>query len=132
MHRNKVFIACAISWILFWPVGWFVPRLYLFDLVNALSVSFCVFVLWAYYPGIIAGPKEPGGFKRQHYLIFGIVATWIAMGSRTIWLWAWRYAGEPEGALDHLTMAFVAWLVVTGGAFHLVAPRVIDGKVPDV
>jgi hypothetical protein len=130
MRRNQILISCLLAWLAFWPMAWMMPRLPLFDIINSLSVSIGIFVLWAYLPGVVAALRKGDDLDKAHFLILGIFITWIAMISRTNWLWGWRYLGEPEGGLDHVLVAFIAWLVVTGGVFHLLAPRVLDGNVP--
>ena len=102
----------------------------IFDLVNSIGIVFGAFVLWSYWPGVKASAFSDDGLNKANYLILGIGITWVAMIARTGWLWVWRTLGEPEGGLDHILVGFIAWLVVVGGAFHLLAPRVLDGRVP--
>ena len=119
-----------LSWALFWPIAYFVPREYLFDVVNALGISLGGSVLFAYAPGVVDAIRRPDDLKKAHYLILGIVATWVAMVARTAYLWGWRWLGEPEGGLDATFVAFIGWLVISGGVLHLLAPKVLEGTVP--
>jgi CDP-diglyceride synthetase len=129
IYRNKIIVWCIAAIVLFFPVAYFMPRMLVFDAVNAVGIVIGIYVLWAYFPGAV---KAINGDKleRVHFLVLGIIATWIAMIARTVYLWTWRYMGEPEGGLDHLSVAFIAFLIVVGGVFHLLAPRVLDGNVP--
>jgi hypothetical protein len=131
MIRNRVFIVFTASLVLFWPLAWLIPIHALFDFVNALAVVLGLFVLTAYAPGVVRSIRSPPeGIGKAHYLILGIFVTWVAMVGRTAWLWWWRWQGEPQGGMDHPVVAFLAYLVVVGGALHLLAPRVLDGIVP--
>jgi hypothetical protein len=129
IYRNRIIVWCIAALILFFPIAHFLPRMLVFDIVNAVGLVIGIYVLWAYSPGAI---KAINGDKleRVHFLVLGIIATWIAMICRTVYLWTWRYMGEPEGGLDHLSVAFIAFLICVGGVFHLLAPRVLDGNVP--
>lgn len=125
MTNNRVVAICFLSWALFWPLALLVPRLYFFDYINAFGLSFGVAVLWRYGPDALLALKQAlvdrQAIGRGQMLILGIETTWIAMVGRTVALWVWRWRGEPDGGLDGLDMAFVAWLIITGGAFHLAA-----------
>jgi hypothetical protein len=129
IYRNKIIVWCIAAIALFFPAAYFLPRMLVFDFVNAVGVVIGFYVLWAYFPGAIKAIREPT-LERVHFLVLGIIATWIAMIGRTVYLWTWRYLGEPDGGLDHLSVAFIAFLIVIGGVFHLLAPRVLDGNVP--
>ena len=130
MMKNRVVLSAFLAMALFWPVAAVLPRQMVFDLVNSIGIVFGFFVLWSYWPGVKASAFSDDGLNKANYLILGIGVTWVAMIARTLWLWIWRTLGEPEGGLDHILVGFIAWLVVVGGAFHLLAPRVLDGRVP--
>lgn len=130
MLRNKTVNVILLSWLLFWPIAWFVPRMALFDIINAMGMVLGLAVLVAYSPGLVETVRYPERMQKAHYLVLGIIATWIAMLVRSGILWTWRWYGEPPGWLDHWIMAFAAWLIVTGGALHLLAPGVIEGHIP--
>lgn len=125
--------ACLASWVAFWIIAPFVPRLYLFDFVNAISVTYGLAVLKTYLPGAVLAIRlawRGVPLNQGHYLVLGVVATWLAMIGRTSYLQLWRSANEPAGGLDHLMMAFVAWLIVSGGALHRISPNVKEGIIP--
>jgi len=129
---SRIVLLCRLSWILFWPVGIFAPRLYLFDFINAVGVTFGVSVLWRYGPAAwiaIQGTMRRT-LTRGHLLVLGIEATWLAMVMRTLILWSWRWFGETDGGLDGLDTAFAAWIIVTGGVFHLLASALPDVDPP--
>ena len=130
MMRNNAVALCLWFLILFWPLAFVMPRELLFDGINALGVTLGIAVLWSYSAGVADAFRSSAHLQRGHYLVLGIFATWIAMISRTLWLWGWRWMGEPEFGLDHILVAFVAWLIIIGGILHLLSPRVIDGNVP--
>lgn len=131
MTNNRVVWLCMLSWVLFWPVALLTPRLYLFDYANAFGLTFGLAVLWRYGPEALLALLDMCRGKmlsRGQMLILGIETTWLAMVGRTMILWIWRWLGEKDGGLDGLNMAFVAWLIITGGAFHLAASAMPDDK----
>jgi hypothetical protein len=128
--RNRIVAGIILAVIAFWVSAPFLPRIMLFDLVNAVGVTLGIFVFWAYAPGAWKAAKTSEGLDRVHYLILGIVSTWVAMVTRTVYIWVWRWRGEPDGGLDHIAVAFIAFLIIIGGVLHLIAPRVLDGIVP--
>jgi hypothetical protein len=124
MTNNRVVAATLLSWLLFFPaVGWG-PILYVLDIINALGLTFGAAVLWRYLPGALwalRGVLRKRPIGRGSMLVLGIVQTWIAMVGRTLLIWHWRWLGEPDGGLDSVGMAVVAWLIIGGGACHLQA-----------
>jgi hypothetical protein len=125
---SRIVLLCLLSWVVFWPVAIFSPRLYLFDFINAVGVTFGSSVLWRYGPA--AWVAIQGTFQRTlsrgHLLVLGIETTWLAMVLRTLILWVWRWYGEATGGLDGIDTAFAAWIIVTGGVFHLLASALPD------
>lgn len=130
MLRNSAGVICFVALVLFWPAALLLRREVLFDAINAFGVSLGLAVIVSYLPGLTDAFRSGRKLEKGHYLVLGILATWIAMVGRTSWLWVWRWMGEPAFGLDHVLMAFVAWLIVIGGILHLLSPRVIDGTVP--
>jgi hypothetical protein len=111
--NNRIVVATLLSWLLF-----------VLDFINALGLTYGVAVLVRYLPGAIwalRGVLKKRPIGRGSMLVLGIVQTWIAMIGRTLLIWHWRWLGEPDGGLDSLGMAFVAWLIIGGGACHLQA-----------
>lgn len=131
MMRNSAVVLCLWFLILFWPLALVMPRELLFDGINALGVTLGIAVLLSYAGGVVDAIKNSNRLQQGHYLVLGIFATWVAMIGRTAWLWGWRWMGEPQYGLDHILVAFVAWLIIVGGILHLLSPRVIDGNVPE-
>lgn len=124
MTNNRIVIATLLSWLLFFPaVGWG-PLLYVLDIINALGLTYGLAVLVRYLPGAIwalRGVLRRRPIGRGSMLVLGIVQTWIAMVGRTLLIWHWRWLREPDGGLDSIGMAIVAWLIIGGGACHLQA-----------
>lgn len=124
MTNNRIVAACLLSWLVFIPaVGWS-QLLYVLDFINALGFTFGVATLWRYTPGAVWAVRQVFRGKpigRGSMLVLGIIQTWIAMIGRTCLIWNWRYYGEPEGGLDSIGMAAVAWLMIGGGACHQAA-----------
>jgi hypothetical protein len=93
---SRIVLVCLLSLIGFWPVAIISPRLIMFDFINAIGLSFGLAVLWRYGPAAwqairCALRKQ---LSRGHLLVLGIETTWIAMVSRTLILWHWRWVGE--------------------------------------
>lgn len=129
---SRIVLICLVSWIAFWPVAIFAPRLMLFDFVNAIGLSFGASVLWRYGPAswIAIRGTWRRTLTRGHLLVLGIETTWLAMVMRTLILWRWRWIGEVTGGLDGFDTAFAAWIIVTGGVFHLLASALPDADPP--
>jgi hypothetical protein len=137
MTNNRVVAATLLSWLLFFPAAGWGPILYVLDVINALGLTFGAVVLWRYLPGAVWALR--GALRRQpigrgSMLVLGIVQTWIAMVGRTLLIWHWRWLGEPDGGLDSIGMAAVAWLIIGGGACHLQAStmKADDVQVPEL
>jgi hypothetical protein len=130
---SRIVLVCLLSWIAFWPVAILSPRLYLFDFINAIGVTFGCAVLWRYGPASWMAIQRTlqRTLSRGHLLVLGIETTWIAMVMRTIILWMWRWSGEPAVGLDGLDTAFAAWIIATGGVFHLLASALPDADPPE-
>lgn len=124
MTNNRIVVATLLSWLLFFPaVGW-LPLLYVLDIINALGLTYGLVVLVRYLPGAIwalRGVLRGKPIGRGSMLVLGIVQTWLAMVGRTLLIWRWRWLGEPDGGLDSIGMAVVAYLILGGGACHLQA-----------
>lgn len=121
--------AALALWILFWPVALMLPISWLFDIVNALSVSMAIGVVTAYLPGVIDSIRRRG-LSSGHYLVLGIVITWMATAVRNSWNWTWRWLGEPPWMINHIFVAFQVWVLFTAGILHMVAQDSIDGRIP--
>jgi len=130
---SRIVMLCLLSWVIFWPVAIFAPRLYLFDFINAIGVMFGVAVLWRYGPSSCVAIQRTWQrtLSRGHLLVLGIETTWLAMVMRTVILWRWRWIGEPDNGLDGVDTAFAAWIIVTGGVFHLLASALPDADLPE-
>jgi hypothetical protein len=105
------------------------PKAYLFDTVNALTVAVGAGVLVAYAPGICRSLEE-SRWTGTHYLVLGIFLTWIATATRHLWNWVWRYLGKPPDMIEHPFVAFLVWVTFMGGILHLAARGAIDGRIP--
>jgi hypothetical protein len=129
LTSSKLWTAIAL-WSAFWVVEPFVEHHeYLFDVMNALSVSVGIGILIAYSEGIYESlvTKRPIG---GHWLILGIAVTWVASSVRQIWNWAWRWLDQPLWMINHPFVAFLVWVLVTGGALHLMSKNAIEGQIP--
>jgi len=116
-------------WAAFWPIAWVLPRHNLFDLVNALTVAVAIGVLVAYAPAVRRSLMR-NDLSGSHYLVLGIACTWAATSVRHVWNWAWRYMDKPDAMIDNPIVAFLIWVMFTGGALHLTARDAIDGHIP--
>ena len=129
LFRSKMLWAGLAVWASFWVLVPLVATPHLFDLVNALSASIGIGVIVAYSRGIydaLTTKNRVGG----HYLILGIACTWLGASIRTIYNWIWRWLDKPEGMIDHPFVAFMMFVVFTGGALHLTAQNAIEGCIP--
>src|SRR5688500_6344879 len=105
LYRSRQLLAGVTMAACFLPLWWFLPTPYLFDLVNALTVSVGIGVLFAYAPGIAKSFRETH-WTGAHYLVLGIAGTWGATTGRHLWNWAWRFTGKPDAMIDHPLVAF--------------------------
>ena len=112
----------------FLPLTW-LPRAYMFDIVNAMTVAVGTGVLVAYAPGIYRSFKQRQ-WNGSNYLVLGIFVAWLALTTRHLWNWLWRYLGQPQAMIDHPFVAFLVWLAFMGGTLHLAARGAIDGVIP--
>lgn len=132
LARNRVVQGCAVAMALFVP-ALMLPGLYLFDLINALTVCLASSVVLAYWPGFKESARrlrEPGGIEPGHFLVLGIMITWLFVVFRTVWIAVWRSMGEPDGGLDHWVFALAAWCLFPGAILHLLSPKLLLGSVP--
>lgn len=128
LRAPHIWIAAAL-WGGFWLVAWVVPRAWLFDAVNALTISIGAGVLVAYAPGVrasLARRDLSGG----HYLVMGIAVAWAATTARHAYNWLWRYLGQPDDMINHPFVAFLIWMLFTAGLLHLLARDAIEGQIP--
>jgi len=118
-----------ILWSFFWILAWIIPSAYLFYLTNALTMCLAGGILVAYYPGIKDAliRRDVGG---GHWLILGIAVTWLATLMRIGWAWLWRILEFPDWMTDHPFLAFLTWMIATGGMLHLLAQDAIGGRIP--
>ncbi len=126
--RSRHFLIGVALVLAFVPLT-YLPPIYLFDLVNALTVAVGIGVLVAYGPGIFKSFQQPR-WDGSHYLVLGITATWTATAGRHLWNWAWRFMGKPPDMIDHWMVAFMVWLAFMGGVLHLTAKGAIGGEIP--
>lgn len=117
---------------LFWVVAPYVPRLYLFDLLNALAIGVWIGVAVAYLPGIKAAFERPfRELSSPQLLLLGIGISAVSIVGRTVWNWYWRYLGKPDDVIDHLGVAFFIYTVMIAGLCHLFAKdEPIKGEFP--
>jgi len=130
---NKIIVGCLLTIPAFWLVAPFVPRLYLFDLLNALSVCAGLSFLSVYLPGAVYTARM--AYKRMslnqgNILVLGIVCFGIGTILRTMYLQYWRSMDEPVGQLDGLIMAFAAWMILIGSLLHRISPKVEHSILP--
>lgn len=125
---SKLWVAFVL-WASFWVFVQFLPNDLLFYLVNALAMCVAAGVLIAYYPGIKDAliRRDVGG---GHWLILGIAVTWGATMIRIGYAWLWRLLGQPEWMSQSPILAFITWMIVTGGMLHLIAQNAINGQIP--
>jgi hypothetical protein len=130
MSNISAVLGCFLSWFLIWPIMIWAPRLYLLDYINAFGLAFGLTVIWRYGPGAIVtigrALRASPPITRGDMLTLGIALTWIAMVARTVVLWRWRWLDEPDGGLDGADVAFVAWIIISGGVCHLIASTMKD------
>lgn len=127
--RTSKFWVAMILWSSFWIIAYFVPVEYLFYLTNSLVMCLAGGILVAYYPGIkdaLVRRDVSGG----HWLILGIAVTWLTTMGRIGWGWMWRVLGYPEWMFNNSFLAFLTWMLATGGMLHLIAQDAIDGQIP--
>lgn len=129
---NKRLMLVAALLLSFLPLPFFMKADNLFILLDAVTVSVGLAVIMSYLRGsldwIWDRPKTTAG----HLLVLGITASWLAIVSRVLWIWALRLEGKPRSDLyvDHWFLAVTLYIFIIGGALHLLAYKAIDDKVP--
>lgn len=133
MLRNRVIQVCLLIWVAFVPAAAVLPRLYLFDLINALTTGIGGAVVVAFLPGMresIRRLRRPGAVEAGHYLVLGLLIFTSMWVFRTDWIAIWRTLDEPERGLDHIVFAFAAWCVFPAAVLLLLSPKLLHGSVP--
>lgn len=124
------------------PIGWlalgavfvcgismlFVPARILTDTSNVVILCLSIAIIVSYAPGAWdAAHARP--VKNGDILAFGIWAAWLATGS-----WRIMNAAGFKFGMEWLFRSNAASLIMSfaiiGGACHVLAPDVIDGRVP--
>lgn len=127
--RKHRLIVTVIALAIFWPIAFLLPRIHLFDIMNALAVSVGLDVLATYSGAALRGFRDktctPG-----HLLVVGIVLAWFAVVTRLVINWAWRLLDQPTALAEHVLLAFAVWLFFLGGALHLTARNAIGNRIP--
>jgi hypothetical protein len=126
MVRGRVGASLGLSLVAFIGAGILLPRPYLFDITNGMGIAFAVAVVFRYWRGLVdffrslwfVAPLKPG-----HLLIASTVLILLAFCGRTIWIEVWREIGTPDGGLDHILFAFLAYLFIPGCILALAGPR---------
>ena len=52
MLQSRNFWAAVVLLSVFWPVAWFLPLDWLFDIMNSLAIAACVALVIVYGPGL--------------------------------------------------------------------------------
>ena len=133
MPRNRVIQACLLILLAFVPAALLLPRLYLFDLINALTTGLGGAIMFAFWPGMresVHRMRNPGMVEAGHYLVIGLLVFTAMWVFRTDWIAVWRALDEPDRGLDHIVFALAAWLVFPGAVLLLLSPKLLGGAVP--
>jgi hypothetical protein len=126
MVRGRVGVSIAASLVAFVGAGTFLPRPYLFDVVNGMGIAFAFAVIFRYWRGLIdffrslwlSHPLKPG-----HLLIGSTVLILLAFAGRTAWIQNWREGSRSPNGLDHVFFAFLAYLFIPACILALAGPR---------
>jgi hypothetical protein len=133
MLRNRVIQVCLLVWAAFLPAAALLPRMYLFDLINALTTGIGGAIILAFWPGMresICKLRRPGTAEAGHYLVLGLLVFTTIWVFRTDWIAIWRALGEPDRGLDHIVFALAAWCVFPAAVLLLLSPKLLRGSVP--
>ena len=133
MRHNQVIQVCLVVMAAFVPAALILPRLYLFDLINALTTALGIAILIAFWPGItelVYRMRCPDKIEPGHYLVLGLSIITTIWVFRTDWIAIWRALDEPDRGLDHIVFAAAAWCLFPGAIMLLLSPKLLEGAVP--
>lgn len=129
--KNPVLLQAMAVWASFWILPFFIPPVYLFELVNALAVSLSVGVMFAFWPGVMEAIRTPRHeLEGGHYLVLGIMTGATAIVAQFAWRGVWRLWDRPDWMITHPVLAFFIYMLATGFALHLSAQGAIGGRIP--
>jgi hypothetical protein len=100
----------AVYLVSFWPVAFFVPRLDLFEIVNAVcmsgSIGFCIGYASAFWQAIRMPVHK---MTTPHLFVTG--AWFMHFSAIQVFglQFAWRIIGRPDWLIDSLPAAFTRW-----------------------
>ena len=118
-------------WGGFWPIALAMDENNVFHLVNAVTVSIGIGICFAYFMGAIDSLRLHRSILQSgDYLVLGIVVTWFATAMRYLYNDYWRWMGQPDMLINSRVVAFLVWVLATGGILHLTVKGAIDGRIP--
>ena len=130
MLQSRNFWAAVVLLSVFWPVAWFLPLDWLFDIMNSLAIAACVALVIVYGPGLRHFLMR-NDLDGAHYLVAGIAGFGATQAIRYTWNWLWRLFDKPHGFLDSVWLAYVLWISILCALMHLMARNVIRGHIPN-
>jgi hypothetical protein len=131
LHRRSALSLGLFLWLGFIPSIFLVPRIELFEVLDAIIFSVWIGVVIGFAPGVWEAVKQPiislqSGDALQIGVLIGGMGIVLAFGV----LWWWRLTNHESGIIDHAFNAFSRWIIITAGFMHLAAAGSIDGYVP--
>jgi hypothetical protein len=120
MTGRSVILLLVLSWVIFWPITWYLPVIQLFEVLNIIGVVLGITALMFAGPGIARTFHAKRPMPGEYYFVLSIISAWVAILTRSLTLTYWRWHGEPPGGLDGFAMSFAAYVTITAAVLLLV------------
>lgn len=127
--QSKNFWVVLLLWGGFWPVAAYIPRPFLFDTVNSLSIAACLGVAIAFVPSVYRFFFR-NDLDGAHYWVMGIVGALSATAARHMLNWVWRWLDKPGALQDHIIVAWLVWVIFTAACVILLSRDMLKGEIP--
>jgi hypothetical protein len=127
--RSGVLWLTMLVMLAFAPFALFVPQEHLFAVLNSIAFSVSLAVVIAYGYGFylsLTTDRRVGG----HLLILGLSFGWLSSSARHLYMWIWRYNGEPIEWINDPWLGIIPWIAIYGACLHLAARNAPVNNVP--
>jgi hypothetical protein len=119
---TNIGIAAIVSVALaaFIPYVLLVPRLFAFELLDAIAVALAVGGSASYFREAWAAMKQPvHKMLSAHYIVIGVFFVNLSMGLLFSGMLYWRIVTEPTGIISSAPILLTRWLAVMGLVFFI-------------
>jgi hypothetical protein len=115
IYNTTLLMYLVIAGLAFLPVEYFVPRLDLFEICNAICFSaalgFCIGYVVPFWDAIKLPPHR---MNSAHLLVTGAWLVCFAAMQVFALQFTWRITGRPEWFINSPFVAFTRWELATG------------------